>query len=219
MIRYRIQIVSDSTSWINAYIPALQEKWRTLGHQVSAIHDFKRMKTGDFAFYLGCGRIVPPTRLSLYRNNLVVHESALPLGKGWSPLSWQILQGKNNVPITLFEAAERVDSGLIYAQDVMRFQGTELIDDLRAIQAKKSVALCLRFVREYPAIVKKAKSQKGRSSYFKRRTPADSRLNIDKSIRQQFNLLRIVDNERYPAHFRYRGHNYSLKIYGIHGGH
>ena len=45
------------------------------------------------------------------------------------------------------------------------------------------------------------KKQKGRPSYFKKRTKKDSEININKNIKSQFNLLRIVDNDNYPAFF------------------
>jgi len=40
----------------------------------------------------------------------------------------------------------------------------------------------------------------------------DSRLDIDRSIKEQFNLLRVVGNEEYPAFFEINGHKYLLKI-------
>ena len=47
---------------------------------------------------------------------------------------------------------------------------------------------------------------------MKRRTPADSRLDPDKSIAEQFELLRVVDNQRYPAFFDHRGRRYRITI-------
>ena len=130
------------------------------------------------------------------KHNLVVHESALPHGKGWSPLTWQILEGKNEIPITLFEAEESVDSGKIYITDTMHFNGTELVEELRQIQGEYTIKMCVSFVEGYPGITSREKAQSGRSSYFKKREPEDSKLDPDKTIREQFNLLRVVDNER-----------------------
>jgi methionyl-tRNA formyltransferase len=48
--------------------------------------------------------------------------------------------------------------------------------------------------------------------YLHRRTPEHSRLDVHKTIAEQFDLLRVVDNERYPAFFEYRGTRYRLKI-------
>ena len=48
--------------------------------------------------------------------------------------------------------------------------------------------------------------------YFTRRTPKDSEIDVNKSISEQFNLLRIADNERYPCFFKYKGHNYKISL-------
>ena len=41
----------------------------------------------------------------------------------------------------------------------------------------------------------------------------DSKLNINRSIKSQFNLLRINDNKLYPSFFYYKKNKYLLKIY------
>ena len=181
-------------------------------HTVVWGHNVSQIKKGDIAFYLSCGQIVPGNILSRNRHNLVVHESALPQGKGWSPLTWQILEGKNEIPITVFEAVESVDSGKIYIQDIMHFNGTELIEELRQKQAEYTIEMCVSFVEDYPGITSRGKEQSGRSSYYKKRKPEDSKLDPDKTIREQFNFLRVVDNEQYPVYFANDGIRYLLKI-------
>jgi len=182
------------------------------GHTVVWKHNVSQIKNGDVVFYLSCGQIVPVDILSRNNHNLVVHESALPHGKGWSPLTWQILEGKNEIPITLFEAEESVDSGNIYIQDVMRFNCAELVDELRKKQAEYTTRLCVSFVKNYPSIIAKGRKQIGKTTYYKKRVPKDSKLDHDKTIREQFNLLRVVDNVRYPAYFELNGIRYMLKI-------
>ena len=210
--RYKIAIVSDTQSWINEYIPTLVEALEKQGHTIKHVHDVHSIPEGDFAFYLGCGQLVPPAILAYNRHNLVVHESALPKGKGWSPLTWQILEGKNKIPITLFEAVEKVDDGTIYLSIIMKFKGTELVDELRKVQAETSIQMCLRFVEEYPDIIVNGIEQSGESTYYPRRDIKDSKLDVDKSLREQFNMLRVVDNDRYPAFFEIAGERYFLKI-------
>jgi len=48
---------------------------------------------------------------------------------------------------------------------------------------------------------------------YPKRIPENSRLDIDKSIREQFNMLRVSDNERYPLFFSHMGHEYILKVF------
>jgi len=212
MCKSKITLVTDNSSWINYYIPILMEKLGQANHETKWIHQVELITTGDFVFYLGCSQIISKNILSKNTFNLVVHESALPLGKGWSPLTWQIIEGKNEIPITLFEAVEKVDSGKIYLTDILRFEGTELVVELRHKQAEISIKLCIDFVNNYPAIISQGIEQKGQATYYKRRDPSHSRLNIDQTIREQFNLFRVVDNERYPAFFEFKDETYIVKI-------
>jgi len=53
----------------------------------------------------------------------------------------------------------------------------------------------------------------GSETFYERRRPKDSELDVSKSIADQFNLLRVVDNERYPAFFYHNGKKFILKIY------
>jgi len=45
-----------------------------------------------------------------------------------------------------------------------------------------------------------------------KRTPQHSQLDPHRSIAEQFDLLRVVDNDRYPAFMDFRGARYVIKI-------
>lgn len=209
----KITILSDNTSWINDFIPQFIAHISECGHTLVWVHGVEEIVDGDLAFFLGCGQYVSPAILLRNRHNLVVHESALPLGRGWSPLTWQILDGINEIPIVLFEATDKIDSGVIYLEETMQFSGLELIDELRKIQAETSLRMCREFIANYPGIIFKGREQRGEPTYFPQRTPKDSRLDPDLKIIDQFNLLRVVDNERYPAYFEYAGEKYVISIH------
>ena len=38
-------------------------------------------------------------------------------------------------------------------------------------------------------------------------------IDLNKNLKSQFNLLRICDNEKYPAFFNYKNKKYILKIF------
>lgn len=210
---YRITLVSDAGSWADTYLPELARTFRRQGHRVRAIHRAADLRRGDFALILNFSEILRPRQLALHRHNLVVHASALPKGRGSAPISWQILNGARKIPVTLFEAAEKVDSGPIYLQGVVQLDGTELIDEVRTGVADTTIRLCRTFVDKYPGILKRARAQRGTPSFFPTRSRADSRLDPRKTLAAQFNLLRVVDNEAYPAYFIFRNTKYILKIY------
>ena len=210
--KFKIVVLSDLTSWINSTVEELAEHWKALDHEVVWFHDLQQLPPADFCFCLSFSQLIPPIIRQQFKHALVVHESDLPEGKGWSPLTWQILEGKNRIPITLIEAADEVDSGLIYAQRWVDFEGHELVDELREGQARATKEICQWFVDHYPESLSEAREQQGRESFYARRRPKDSQLDPNKTIAEQFNLLRVVDSERYPAFFDLKGRRFYLKI-------
>ena len=58
-----------------------------------------------------------------------------------------------------------------------------------------------------------SKKQKGKETFYSKMTEKDNELNPNKTIKEQFNILRIVDNERYPAFFNLNGQEYTIKIW------
>ena len=208
----RINILTDLNSWINSWIKKFKNNLNKKGYIVLWTHEHKQLSAGDLCFMLSYEKVVGKQYLGLNSHNLVVHESSLPNGKGWSPLTWQVLEGAHTIPVTLFEAEESVDSGPIYLQEYIHLKGHELVNELRDKQAKKTIKLCNKFINNYPSIIKEAKPQIGNETFYNRRLPSDSKLDPNKSISEQFNLLRVVDNDSYPAFFEFKGNRYILKI-------
>ena len=208
----QITIATDEGHWVEERIAGLVTQWRDVGHTVSVVYCAAAIPEGDICFPLGCGFLLRPEVLARNSHNLVVHASSLPSGRGWSPLTWQILEGRDEIPIVLFEAEEAVDSGPIYLRETMVFDGSELVDELREAVARHTMSLCERFIATYPQVLDGAEQQSGAASYYPRRTADDSRLDPDKSLASQFELLRVVDNERYPAFFELNGARYVLRV-------
>ena len=207
-----VTLVSDRDSWLNADLPGLQAALEADGHQVRRVHEPAEIEAGDVAFLLSLGRLVAPEVLRRNANNLVVHESALPQGRGWSPLTWQVLEGKNEIPVTLLEAVAAMDAGDIYARECLQLRGDELVPELRAAQAAATIRLCRDFVARYPFILAEGRAQSGVATVYPRRRPADSRLDPDKTLKEQFNLLRVCDPVRYPAFFELAGRRYEVRV-------
>lgn len=212
-VKLTITILTDKKSWFMRYNHVLASKLRNEGHDVQVITSANCLRKGDVAFFLSCFEIIKGDCLKKNRYNIVVHESNLPKGRGWSPMTWQILEGKSDIPIVLFEARESVDSGPIYLKDIMHLDGTELISEWQEIQGRKTIDMCCDFVRQVSLNKQHPIEQEGVPSFYLRRTPADSRLDVKKTIEEQFNLFRVVDNERYPAFFELNNRRYYLKIY------
>jgi methionyl-tRNA formyltransferase len=207
----KITILTDNpNSWILPYVDTLREKLID-NHEVVHIFSQTEIQKGDILFLLSCENIIKKETLSLNKNNIVIHPSDLPKGRGWSPLAWQIIEGVNEIPISLFEAVESVDAGDIYIKDIIKLEGHDLNDEIKNIQGEKTINMAIRYVNLYPmAGLKQVDTD---ATYYKKRKDSDNKLDIEKSIKEQFNLLRIVDNEKYPAHFEIEGKKYFIKIY------
>jgi len=204
----KIAILTSPEQWFVPYAKLLKTKIKD-----SQLFFSHQEITEEFTivFILAYHKIIEKKYLDLSNHNLVIHESALPSGKGWAPMFWQILEGENTIPFTLFEINEKIDDGNIYMQKDLQLTGYELNKELREKQAIHSIDMCLEFIKNYD-VYKIPRKQKGKETFYNKRTSKDSELDINNSINEQFNLLRIVDNENYPAFFYRNNKKYILKI-------
>lgn len=210
-----ISVVVDNPSWIVPYAQKLVGDFNESEEDALFCGSHDKIRNGVVAFYLGCIKITPEEVLKRNHYNIVVHQSDLPKGRGFSPLSWQILEGKNVIPVSVLEAVKDVDEGPIYYKDQMVFEGHELVDELREVSALTSIRLCKRFMdEENPPI---PTIQEGEPSYYQRRGKHANELDPMKSLESQFDLLRIADSEKYPAYFKLRDNTYRIMLEKIRG--
>jgi methionyl-tRNA formyltransferase len=181
------------------------------GHAVRLCHNRADLAGGDVLFLVSCSQIVRASERQKYRAVLVLHASDLPQGRGWSPYIWEIVRGASEFTVSLLEASEPVDSGRIWLKAKCRLEGHELLPEIHARLFAAELELMTQAVERFEAM--KPQAQQGDPGpYFRRRTPEDSRLDPERSIAEQFDLLRVVDSERFPAFFELRGHRYRLTI-------
>lgn len=205
-----ITVLIDNDSWILPYGERLVQLFSEKGYCASLVRRAEDVNVGWINFMLGCTRIVGEQVLQRNIHNLVVHESDLPSGRGFAPMAWQILEGKRSIAVCLIEAANEVDSGDIWLKDQINLSGDELCDDWRKLQGEKTIEICSKFVDNYESLA--PIKQQGVPSYYARRRPEHSRLDPNKSLTEQMNLLRTVDNQRYPAYFEIDGIKYIISI-------
>lgn len=208
----KIAVLTSDKSWFVPYAQKLVNFLNTIGYDTNLFLIHNEINSDfEVVFILSYFKIIENEFLRRHKHNIVIHESDLPNGRGWAPLFWQILEKKNKIPITLFEASKNADDGDIYIKDYILLRGHELNDEIREKQAEKTIELCQRFLNDYDNLM--PIKQSGTTSYYRKRTPKDSELDINKSIKEQFDLLRIVNNDEYPAFFNYHGCRYIVKIF------
>jgi methionyl-tRNA formyltransferase len=188
------------------------ERWvedRRSAHCIDLVSSARDLRGGDFLFLISCSEIVGADVRSRYGHALVVHASDLPQGRGWSPHVWQVLEGKHLIPVTLLAAEDRVDTGAIWARRVVKLQGHELYDEINEHLFAATLEL-MDFTIENAVDIRPQPQQDGTATYYRKRTPEDSRLDPHKTIAEQFDLLRVADTERFPCFIDYRGKRYRM---------
>ena len=204
-----IFLIDKNNNWIeeylNNFINKLNKKYT---YKIYKNNKFIKNKT---IFVISYTKILEKSFLEKNKEVLIIHPSKLPLDKGFSPVQSQILRKQNKIHISMFKASDKIDAGPICFRDTFLLNGHELSDEIRAKQAMAIFKIIKKYISKYPNI--KFKKQTGKSSYNKKRKFFDNILNINKNIKSQFNLLRIVDNELYPANFKYKNKTYLVKIY------
>lgn len=169
---------------------------------------------GDVLFALHYPRLINKKILAKNKHNIVIHGSDLPKGRGRSPIHHQVEEGKNDIILTMAEIGNHIDDGDIYYKDTLRLEGHELLQEIRRKTLKKEIELVNDFLFNYLGNRLFRHSQKTMSSpsYYTKRTTQNQQLDVDKTIKEQFNKMRVADNNKYPLWFRYKGCKYTLMI-------
>jgi methionyl-tRNA formyltransferase len=201
-------ILTSPSQW---FVPFAKELTKSIRDAKLYYHHSDVNEKHKILFILGYHRVVPDEILGVNDFNLVVHESELPKGKGWAPYFWQILEGSQEIVFSMIEASSSLDAGRIFIQKKLVLQGTELHDELRKKQGQLTVQMCQEIYDVGPENVI-PREQTGLETYYRKRTPVDSELDVHKTISDQFNLLRTVSNYEFPAFFYIKGKKYKVKI-------
>lgn len=209
--KYKVTFLLDKSNlWIEKKIRNFDFKLdNKYIFKISKNHNY--ISNQDIVFPLSYTKILPEIFLKKNNFTFVVHPSKLPKDKGFAPLQYQILKNKKKFYMTIIGASKEVDAGSIYFQNSFKLKGTELSDEIRDIQGNQVLKIIKKLLIKYPNI--KSKKQLGKSNFNKKRYPKDSQLNINKTIKEQFNHLRINDNKLYPSYFIFRGHKYIFNIF------
>lgn len=204
-------LCSDEKHPVNTYLLNWMRRHQ-VDHEITLLRDRKDLKGGDMLFLISCNEIVRIQDREKFSKVLVIHASDLPQGRGWSPHIWQVVQGGDRFTVTLLEAEDKVDSGDIWNQVEVSVPQDALWDEINA-QLFEAECLLMDFAAEnFETVIPRPQDSNVEPTYYPKRTPADSEIDPNKSIADQFDLIRVCDPVRFPAYFKHRGATYSIRL-------
>ena len=204
-------IISSADHPINPVIAEWVSR-RPDRERVDIVRNPEQAVGGDICFLISCTDIVPKTVLRRYSHALVIHASDLPEGRGWSPHIWGILNGAEDIVMSLLEAAEKVDTGDIWKKYSYKIPKHFLYEDIIKVVNQGHIDLMNFAVANYYTVQPKRQSEETFPTYFPKRAPSDSQISPFKSIAEQFDLLRVCDKNRFPSYFYLHGKKYRILI-------
>lgn len=202
-------LCNDPRHPVNDYLYAWIKK-NNSKHEIELVRQKKDLSRGDILFLISCTEIINSQDRMAYINCLVIHASDLPKGRGWSPHIWSILEGKEELTLTLLEASNKVDSGKIWKKLNFQVPKHALWNEINAQLFEKEIELIDFAVGNFKSVLAKSQAPDIEPTYYPKRTPNDSEIDPYKSIESQFDKIRVCDPDRFPAYIELYGERYKL---------
>lgn len=204
-------LCSDTHHPVNAYLKCWIKNQADT-HEVELIQKRDQLTGGDILFLISCSEVIKDSDRGKYSTCLVLHASDLPKGRGWSPHVWELIQGAEYITLSLLEAEDKVDSGKIWQKKKILIPNHALWYEINHLLFQGEIDLIDFAVKNLHHIEPKPQTKADEGTCYPRRIPRDSRIDINQSIKDQFNLMRVCDPDRFPAYFEYLGHKYILRL-------
>ena len=168
---------------------------------------FFRKNRFDLLIVAGWQRLIPDSILNTLTVGAIgIHGSSkkLPKGRGRSPINWSIIEGSRKYFVHVFLMDPGVDSGPvlgIYEFEITPFDTCDSLYKKVTIASKRIILNTLDEILNGTATFTK---QKGKPTFYPKRTPEDGRLNFKQPTELVYNFIRAI-TKPYPGAFCYLG--------------
>jgi methionyl-tRNA formyltransferase len=180
-------------------------------HEIELFDNKKDLVEGDILFLISCSEFISKIERNKFKKTLLIHASDLPKGRGWSPHIWEILNGADQIVISLLEAEDKIDSGDIWKKLKINISKSALYDEINRKIFNAELRLMEFAINNFRNIIPRPQSNNN-STYWPKRSIKDSELDLNKTINEQFDTMRVADPNRFPAFFYKDGKKFILKI-------
>ena len=209
----RVSIIcSNATHPIVPHLETWKVEQENCGHQIDILSQSGHLESGDILFLVSCSEKITQQVRDRFKHVFVLHASDLPKGRGWSPYIWDILSGKNEIVLSLIDAQNQIDTGKVWQKIHIPIPSNFLYDEVNRALFHGEVSLMSWAIENYKTVTPVEQNYNVEPTYWPRRTAEDSRLDPNKTLAEQFDLLRLCDPNRYPAFLEINGRKYKLTL-------
>lgn len=207
--------ISILCSDINHPVYDFLGKWtqeNSTHHDITLSSSKNDLCGGNLLFLVSCNELVEDNIRSTYDYTLVLHASDLPKGRGWSPHIWELLEGAEQIKLTLLEADDEIDAGRIWKKMTLDIPKHFLFEEINQVLFEAELTLMDFAIKQFGEIKAQEQDPKIAPTYYPKRKPENSSLDPNDTIANQFNIIRLSDPSRYPPFFRLHGKKYKIII-------
>ena len=150
----------------------------------------------DLIITCAYGQILPKKVLEIARiNNINVHASLLPNLRGGAPIQRAIIEGFETTGISIMQMIEKMDAGVVYAQETLKIDNDINNTDLFK---KLSVVGADLLIKTLPSIINgtnsRTKQDSSQATYAFTLKKEDEKINFNKTARQIHNQIRGLNS-------------------------
>lgn len=184
--------------------------------QVSKEDITEKLKGIEFDLAISCGfSYIIDSKLFENKKAINVHPTLLPQYRGFRSGPFQIINGEKESGVTIHQLVDEMDKGDIILQE--KFVITDF-DTTKSV-FRKARELEPRILYEAVKLIKSGQETYTKqdeslaSEYNYIRTPKDSEVDWNKSLKQLYNEIRACDPVDYPAFFWVNGEKVFIKLW------
>lgn len=145
----------------------------------------------DIVFFPHWSWVVPDEIIDKF-TCVCFHSTPLPYGRGGSPIQNMVLNGHRDSQVVALKMTNQLDAGPIYLrQDVSLIGGGEEV-------FRRIYQTTISMMKSLLTFLPSPTEQEGEVTIFTRRQSDDSKLDMDDSIDNIFDKIRILDVDNYP---------------------
>jgi len=172
--------------------------------------DHHQIPLGGILFLVSYDKYLKDKFIESFNEVIVIHASDLPKGKGWSPHVWEILSGSSELTLSAIKASSEIDGGDIWSKAKVNIKSTDIFDEINYKLFTAEISLIEKVINMINEKKLPKPQNKENSTYYRKRTKDDSKVELEDKLTDIFNLLRVADPQRYPVYFDKEGIRYNI---------